>query len=150
MIIFGVIAMVAGIVMCVAGYSLNNDYEARWDSYLKTGNSEPGNIWLIIGAITVVLGLILLIVGIVSKSKSKEYPQMPYQMPYQPPYYQNPGVPQQFSQPIAPQYAQPAPQPVAQPIATQAAPSQSFCINCGAPLVSGSKFCSNCGQSISE
>lgn len=65
LIIFGVIFIIAGGISLVCGSSLNNSYEARWNSFWESGRSNPGEVFVTLGIIALVLGFILLISGIV-------------------------------------------------------------------------------------
>ncbi|MGN1112804.1 MAG: zinc-ribbon domain-containing protein [Acutalibacteraceae bacterium] len=65
LIIFGIILIVGGGISLVCGSSLNNSYEARWNSFWESGRSNPGEVFVTLGIIALVLGFILLISGIV-------------------------------------------------------------------------------------
>lgn len=65
LIIFGIIFIIGGAISLICGTSLNNSYEARWNSFWESGRSNPGEIFVTLGTIALVLGFILLIAGIV-------------------------------------------------------------------------------------
>ncbi len=65
LIIFSIILIVGGGISLVCGSSLNNSYEARWNSFWESGRSNPGEVFVTLGIIALVLGFIMLILGIV-------------------------------------------------------------------------------------
>ncbi|MBO4467674.1 MAG: DUF3185 family protein [Clostridia bacterium] len=69
MIIIGAIMMVVGVALAIYGNSLNNDVGSQLQSVLESGKTNPGNTFLYIGIALGVVGLILLIAGLVKKSK---------------------------------------------------------------------------------
>lgn len=69
MAIIGIILLLGGIGGAIYGNSLNNDGMAQLESFLSSGKTNPGDIYLYIGIGAAVLGLILLIAGIAKKKK---------------------------------------------------------------------------------
>lgn len=67
LIIFGIIFIIGGAISLIYGSSLNNSYEARWNSFWESGRSNPGETFVTIGIIALVIGFILLIAGIIVK-----------------------------------------------------------------------------------
>ena len=67
MLIVGIIMLVAGIASAIYGSSLNNSLEAQFESMLKNGSANPGNVWLYLGIGVAVVGVILIIVNFVKK-----------------------------------------------------------------------------------
>lgn len=70
MIVVGVILMVAGAASLIVGFSQNSSLEAQFTSILSSGATNPGTPWIIAGAIVATIGLVLLIAGVVKKSKN--------------------------------------------------------------------------------
>lgn len=68
MIIAGIILIVVGAATIIYGVSLNNSVEAQLEALLGSGTTDPGTIWIIIGAVAAVIGVILLITGMTKKS----------------------------------------------------------------------------------
>lgn len=64
MIVFGVAFIVLGIISTIYGINLNNSLEAQLSAFFKSGSTNPGTIWIIVGATAIVIGLILLAVGL--------------------------------------------------------------------------------------
>jgi len=69
MLIIGIIMMLGGVGCLVYGFMQNNNIEAQFSSLLSSGSMNPGTIFIIIGAVVAVIGLILVIVGAAKKSK---------------------------------------------------------------------------------
>lgn len=63
MTIVGIICIVAGVISAIYGISMNNSIEAQLTSLFSSGNANPGTMWIIIGVIAVVIGIVLLIAG---------------------------------------------------------------------------------------
>lgn len=70
MIIVGVLLILAGGASAVYGVTQNNSWEAQLSSLFSSGSSDPGTMWIIIGGIAVVVGLVLLIAGITKTRKN--------------------------------------------------------------------------------
>lgn len=73
MYIIGAILLVVGVAGCIYGYTLNNSWEAQLSSLFEYGYSNPGTIFIIVGAVCAVLGVVFIIAGIVRKKDTKEY-----------------------------------------------------------------------------
>ena len=63
MFIFGILALIAGIAAAGYGIMQNNSIEAQFESIMKNGSTDPGNMFIIIGVIAAVVGLIFIIVA---------------------------------------------------------------------------------------
>ena len=63
MFILGIILTLLGVGSLVFGLMQNNSLEAQFTSLLSSGSVDPGTIWIIAGAIAVILGLVLIILG---------------------------------------------------------------------------------------
>lgn len=72
MIIVGIILILAGGASAVYGVTQNNSWEAQLSSLFNSGSSDPGTMWIIIGAIAFVVGLVLLIAGISKTQKNNK------------------------------------------------------------------------------
>ena len=70
MIGFGIIGIIIGVVLFVTGQSINNDMERQMESLFSSGKTNPGDVYVTIGVVIGVLGLILLIAGIVKKANN--------------------------------------------------------------------------------
>lgn len=73
MYIIGALLLVAGVAGCIYGYMLNNSWEAQLSSLFEYGYSDPGTIFIIIGAVCAVLGVVFIIVGFTKKKDNTEY-----------------------------------------------------------------------------
>ena len=63
MFILGIILTLLGVGSLVFGLMQNNSLEAQFTSLLSSGSVDPGTIWIIAGAVAVILGLVLIILG---------------------------------------------------------------------------------------
>lgn len=68
MIVFGIIFLVLGAAGCVYGITQNNSLEAQLESILGNGRTNPGTVFIVIGVVIAVIGIILLFKGITKKS----------------------------------------------------------------------------------
>ena len=68
MIFLGILLLCGGGGLAIYGNSLNNSFEARWDSFWTNGNTDPGTTYIIIGIVLGVIGIILLIYGLSKNS----------------------------------------------------------------------------------
>ena len=123
MTVLGVLMIIVGFAHIAGGMSQNNDMEARFESFFESGKINPGDTIIIIGAALVAVGIILVIIGISQKNKTRHV--------YPPNYYNNLN-----NTPVNNGNA----------ISTQ----KLFCMNCGNPMPQGAKFCSNCGKQVNE
>ena len=72
MLILAVVLMIAGVGSAIYGFSQNNTLEAKAIELAnKLGANEPmpGTIWIIIGAIALVVGVVLLVMAMRKKNK---------------------------------------------------------------------------------
>lgn len=123
MIAFGIFMLIGGIISAIYGVYLNNDVSSQLESFFSSGNTNPGDIFLYIGIIVAVLGVVFIFIGSVKNSNRQRPQYPPYGMPPQYPTY---GVPVQPQAPV------------------QAA----FCSNCGTKLDTDAKFCPGCGSQV--
>jgi len=72
MIIAGIIMIVVGAVSLIYGIIQNNSLEARLEAFFSSGTTDPGTVWIVVGAIVAVVGVILLIVGLMKRKKTSE------------------------------------------------------------------------------
>lgn len=68
MIAIGILCMIFGGVLCVVGNSVNNDVEARMESFFSDGVTNPGSTYVTIGILLLVVGGILLLVGAIMRA----------------------------------------------------------------------------------
>lgn len=57
--ILGIILSILGCLSALYGVNLNNSLEAQFTSLLSNGSTNPGTIWICVGVIVVVVGLLL-------------------------------------------------------------------------------------------
>lgn len=69
MTIFGVIMIIAGLASVIYGFNQNNSFESQLESLFSSGNTDPGTIWIIVGAVILIIGIILLANGIKQKKE---------------------------------------------------------------------------------
>ena len=62
MIIIGLILIVAGVISAIYGSNLNNSISAQLTSLFSTGSTNPGTMFIVLGVIGMVVGLILILV----------------------------------------------------------------------------------------
>lgn len=67
LITLGIIFIIGGALNLIYGCSFNNSYEVRRNSFLESGRSNPGDIFVTLGIIALVIGFILLIAGLIVK-----------------------------------------------------------------------------------
>ena len=66
MLIIGIILLLAGSGSLIYGITQNNSGSAQWKSLLSSGSTNPGTVFIVIGAIAAVVGLVLVIIGAMS------------------------------------------------------------------------------------
>ncbi len=71
MIVLGIIFMIGGAISFIYGSSMNNSYEAQWNSFFNSGTKDPGSMFTLIGAFAVILGVIFVVIGIVIYNNKK-------------------------------------------------------------------------------
>ena len=64
-----IILMCIGAVGIIYGEQLNSNIEAQLENIFSTGTANPGSVYVCIGIGIAVVGLILLIMGIVKRTK---------------------------------------------------------------------------------
>lgn len=70
MLVLSVILMLAGCASLAYGIIQNNDVEKQLESLFEKGSVNPGNVWIAIGAIALVIGIVLLIFHFVKRQKN--------------------------------------------------------------------------------
>ena len=60
MILVGGILTVLGIVSIIYGVNQNNSWSAQLLSVLSSRSTNPGTIWIVLGVIAIVVGLIII------------------------------------------------------------------------------------------
>ena len=123
MIALGIVLLVLGAAGAIFGVVVNSDAEMRFYALFEYGNTDPGTIFIVAGALVAALGLVFLILGLLRRPA--------------------PGG-------AAPR---PAPAPSASrpmPSAPRPAPTARgpVCPVCGEALEEGSGFCSACGAKL--
>ena len=68
--IISFVAMIAGIVLAIIGFSKNNDPMAVMESVANGGSTNPGTIWIILGVVAIAAGVVLLIIDIKKNKKA--------------------------------------------------------------------------------
>jgi len=63
MVFLGIILTVSGIGSIIYGVNQNNSLEAQFNSVFGSGSTDPGTIFIILGVIGVMAGLIIMYVG---------------------------------------------------------------------------------------
>lgn len=61
MTLLGILLLLVGAGLAVYGYSLNNSVEAQLESLFTNGSTNPGTIFIIVGIIVAVLGIVFII-----------------------------------------------------------------------------------------
>ena len=67
MIAFGIILAILGTVGLVCGTSMNNNMSMQMESLFSNGTTNPGSMFVVLGAIALILGIILFIAGIAKR-----------------------------------------------------------------------------------
>ena len=126
MLILGVIMIVVGCICSAVGLVMKMSFASGLGSLFGelTGGyyqyNDGSSLWLIIGAVLVVLGIVFLILGAKKKPSAAPAGYVPYQVPTAP------TVPAAQAAPVA---------------------AARFCPNCGTPAAGG-KFCAKCGTPL--
>jgi len=58
-VLFGIILAIAGAGSLIYGIVLNNDINAQMNSVIMAGKTNPGTIWIVIGIIAIIVGIIV-------------------------------------------------------------------------------------------
>ena len=119
MITLGIIFLIGGIIMAVAGNSQNNNLEMQFESMFSSGRANPGDLLLIGGIILIVIGLILIIAGAARLSNKNN------------------------STPAGTANSEGAPLTGGNTVS-----SEYICKNCGATVPADSKYCNKCGTEV--
>ncbi|NLO48674.1 MAG: DUF3185 family protein [Clostridiales bacterium] len=69
MLIIGIILAVAGLISTIYGFTANNSWEAQLSSILSSGTANPGTIFIIIGIVALIAGIILIVLGAKKKTQ---------------------------------------------------------------------------------
>ena len=69
-LIIGIIVFILGIASTIYGNNLNNDFEAQLSSLFGSGQRNPGNIYMILGIVCAVIGVILVVFWFVKKERT--------------------------------------------------------------------------------
>lgn len=70
-LISGILTLIVGIILTIAGNSINSDPSTQLVSLLSGKGSNPGMPLIIIGVILIVIGVILLVAYFMGKRKAK-------------------------------------------------------------------------------
>lgn len=70
MLILSIILMLAGAASAVFGIMQNNDMELQMESIFSDGTANPGTVWIVIGAVALVVGVVLLVIHFTKKGKA--------------------------------------------------------------------------------
>ena len=57
----GVLAIIVGAILTIVGFVMNNSIEAQLTSLFSTGSTDPGTIFIVIGIIVLVVGILLVV-----------------------------------------------------------------------------------------
>lgn len=68
-LVFGLILFLAGVVALVYGISMNNSLEHQLDSFFSSGSTDPGTVWIVLGAICGVAGVMGIIGAFVNRKE---------------------------------------------------------------------------------
>ena len=60
MFVFGIILAVLGAGSLIFGIVQNNSLEAQFSSFFSSGAVNPGTIWIVIGIIAALVGIVLI------------------------------------------------------------------------------------------
>ena len=72
LILFGIIIMLGGGGLIIYGNHLNDNFKSQVESIFTSGTTNPGNAWIIAGAVALLIGLLLTITGIVNTTRRKQ------------------------------------------------------------------------------
>jgi hypothetical protein len=68
--ICGIISTVLGALITFMGIAMNNDGRTVADHFMQTGSTTPGNGAIIIGLMMFVIGVVLLVLNYLKKTKN--------------------------------------------------------------------------------
>ncbi len=63
MLVIGILLVLAGAGSTIFGIVQNNDLERQMESIFESGTANPGTVWIVVGAVALVVGIILLVVN---------------------------------------------------------------------------------------
>ena len=69
MIFLGVIFVVSGIASIIYGVNQNNSLSSQLSSLFKSGSTNPGTIYIILGVVIIAIGLTIGYIGYTKNSK---------------------------------------------------------------------------------
>ena len=153
MIFLGILFILAGAGGAVYGVMQNNDAGKQLESLLSTGKTNPGTIFIVIGAAAALLGLIFIIIGLSSRSgKRRETVYVPAPTPAYPPEGYGRAAdsyaPESFARPSDAYRPERAPIPDPALHERFYRPAGPVCPQCGAPMESDQRFCMSCGYQL--
>lgn len=73
MLAIGWILFIAGGISVVYGVTLNNSMEAQMEAIFTRGETDPGTVWIVIGVLAALIGLLMVLIG--SNHRKKEVSQ---------------------------------------------------------------------------
>jgi predicted Zn-ribbon and HTH transcriptional regulator len=139
MYILGAIIIALGIGSVFYGNELNSSIEAQMEAVWNTGKANPGNIWLILGAIAIVIGVILIIFQYIKNNgtaiASKSHAPVERDRV-------SSGAVETITDEISTIVKQ-----VKQQI-VKYTPKSAKCSNCGNIIHEGASFCPKCGKPV--
>lgn len=62
MLMIGILLMLAGAGSTIFGIVQNNDLERQMESIFESGTANPGTVWIVVGAVALIAGIVLVIV----------------------------------------------------------------------------------------
>lgn len=67
MFILGLVILILGGGAALYGNSLNQSFSVQFYSVFENGTLNPGNVWLTVGIIAAVLGLLAMVFAVIKK-----------------------------------------------------------------------------------
>jgi len=74
MLILGVVLVIVGAALIWYGDSLNNNWQAVWNSAMSGGSGKPGNSYIGLGGAALAFGAILGVLGFLGLKKDGSLP----------------------------------------------------------------------------
>lgn len=65
--ILGLALIIGGTISVIHGTTLNDDFMRQLEHIWNTGRTNPGTIWIIVGAVAITLGIVSLVSAILSR-----------------------------------------------------------------------------------
>ncbi len=75
MLALGIILIIAGAGSAIYGFISNNSWESQLSSLLSSGSVNPGTLWIIIGVVAIIIGIILTVVSSKKRPPQQRPPQ---------------------------------------------------------------------------